>query len=151
MRGASTPPTGRAGAVPARGAAVRPLLVMDVSSHKLGPARLGASARLFGLATLLLAGSVAAHQAPSGWAYDAACCSGRDCALVGPGVVREVSGGYAVVVLPGTHPMVPRGAAAVRAFVGHGDRRIRASGDEHRHVCIAGRAVLCLYVPPGGV
>lgn len=105
---------------------------------------------------LLLAALVAApayaHDAPTGWAYDTECCGGWDCAAMADGAVREVAGGYSVVVVPGSHPMVPASAAEpVRGFVPFGDRRIRPSGDEHRHVCIVGGRVYCLYVPAGGV
>lgn len=92
-----------------------------------------------------------AHRAPSGWAYDHECCHNLDCAPAAAGAVREVAGGYAVLVAPGTHPMVPAGAAPVAGFVPHGDRRIRPSGDAERNVCIIGGRVFCLYVPPGGV
>lgn len=107
-------------------------------------------------AALVAAGALSwarAHQAVAGWTYDGACCSGRDCALAVPGTVREVHGGYAVRVAPGTHPMVPLGADVVEEFVAHGDARIRVSGDEYRHVCVGqySRRVLCIYVPPGGV
>lgn len=47
MRGASASPIGRADDVSARGAAVRPLLFMDVSSRNLGPAGASPSARFF--------------------------------------------------------------------------------------------------------
>ncbi|NKC33483.1 hypothetical protein [Falsiroseomonas selenitidurans] len=94
----------------------------------------------------------AAHQAPSGWDYDQDCCHTRDCAPVPDGAVAEVAGGYRVRVMPGSHPMLPPGAPPVDAFVPHGDRRIRVSGDEDRHACLSrGGAVLCVYVPPGGV
>lgn len=104
-------------------------------------------------AALVAASSTLAHDAPSGWRYDAECCSSRDCAQALPGAVREVLGGYAITLLPGTHPMVPRGSEPVREFVPHGDWRIRPSGDEHRHVCVLPHAqrVLCIYIPSGGV
>ena len=47
--------------------------------------------------------------------------------------------------------MVPATAAPVTAFIPHGDRRIRVSGDEHRHACVMAGRVLCIYVGPGGV
>ena len=99
----------------------------------------------------LLAGPAAAHEAPSGWSYDPECCSGFDCAWVAPGAVREVAGGYYVSIAPGTHPRVPMGSPPVSGVIRHGDPRIRASGDEHRHVCVLGGRILCIYVPPGGV
>lgn len=108
--------------------------------------------RKFVAALALLAPMAAlGHQAPSGWEYDPACCSGRDCAWVAPGAVREVRGGYAVSVAPGTHPMVPMGSPPVSGLVPHGDPRIRPSGDDQKHVCIMGGRILCVYIPPGGV
>jgi hypothetical protein len=62
--------------------------------------------------------------------------------------VVEASGGYSVRLAPGDHPLV---RAPVTAFIPHGDRRIRVSGDEHRHACVMGGRILCIYVPPGGV
>lgn len=103
------------------------------------------------LALAALAAPAAAHNAPAGWSYDPECCSGTDCAQAVDGAIREVAGGYSVVVMPGTHPMVPAGSQPVTGFVPHGDPRIRVSGDEHRHVCVMGGRVLCIYVPPGGV
>ena len=93
-----------------------------------------------------------AHNAPSGWAYDAECCSGVDCAPAPVGGVRETRSGYVIIIEPGGHPMVPANAPPLVALVPHGDPRLRVSGDEQRHVCISySRAVLCVYVPPGGV
>lgn len=107
---------------------------------------------LLAAALLLAALPAPAHQAPGGWDYDAECCHNLDCAPVPEGAVREVAGGYAVTIAPGTHPMVPSGAAPVRGFVPHGDRRIRVSGDADRHACVARSGfIFCIYVPPGGV
>jgi len=103
------------------------------------------------LAGLLLAVPASAHQAPAGWDYDPECCHTRDCAQVSDGAVREVQGGYQIVIQPGTHPMVRPGSAPVTAFIEHGSSRIRVSGDEHKHVCLLGAHVFCVYVPPGGV
>lgn len=102
------------------------------------------------LMAALMAVPAAAHDAPSGWEYDRECCGGYDCAA-SHGGVREVQGGYAVSVAPGTHPMVPVGRSPVVGFVPHGDPRIRVSGDSDRHVCIVGGRVFCIYIPPGGV
>jgi len=101
----------------------------------------------------ILAGPAAAHQAPSGWDYDPECCSARDCAPARAGHVREERRdgvlGYRVVVPLGEHhySRVP-----VDAFLPLGDPRIRVSGDEDRHVCLARSGhVYCIYIPPGGV
>lgn len=103
------------------------------------------------VAALLFWRPVHGHDAPSGWAYDPECCGGYDCAAAVDGAVREEGGGYRVTVLPGTHPMVQAGSQPVTGFVPYGDRRIRPSGDAHRHVCIVGGNVYCIYIPPGGV
>jgi hypothetical protein len=110
---------------------------------RVGAAVIGGALGLLLLGVLVVA---LAHQAPSGWSYDAACCSDSDCAMVPPGAIREASGGYAV-------EMVPRGSDPVRAFIPHGDERIRPSGDEFRHACIGPhtRQVICIYVPAGAV
>lgn len=103
----------------------------------------------------LLVGAVpaAAHTAPSGWAYDPECCSDKDCAPVPDAAIREVPGGYRVIIAPGTHPSVPARRVALDFFVPHGDPRIRVSGDGKRHACISRTAgiLYCIYVPPGGV
>lgn len=106
--------------------------------------------RPLALALIALAVPAAAHRAPTGWAYDHECCHTQDCAPVPDAAVREVAGGYAVRIEPGTHPML-RSGPALEAFVAHGDPRIRPSGDQHRHACVIGDRVICLYVPPGGV
>lgn len=100
-----------------------------------------------------------AHQAPSGWEYDASCCSQQDCAPAPDGAVREVAGGWRVTLRAGENPRVKSGE--VSFFVPYGDRRIKPSGDGHFHPCLfpdvinetaqQGLTLLCLYVPPGGV
>ena len=92
--------------------------------------------------------AVLAHQAPSGWYYDLDCCGNYDCAPVPDVSVREVVGGYRVLLLPGQHPLVSR---PVEGFIPHGSPNLRPSGDGLRHVCIVGGRIQCLYVPPGGV
>lgn len=111
------------------------------------------SARVLAVcAAVALAGAALAHRAPAGWEYDPECCSARDCAQVRPGAIREVAGGYSVVIEPGTHMMVPAGSPRFEAFVPFGDPRIRPSGDEHRHACLsAWRHLYCIYVPAGSV
>lgn len=80
-----------------------------------------------------------AHDAPSGWSYPPACCSGVDCRPAGEGGVREVSGGYLVVA---TGEVVP-----------FGDRRIRPSPDGLFHACHRNAdfkkgKVICIFAPP---
>lgn len=107
--------------------------------------------RLAILALLLLAGAARAHQAPTGWQYDDACCSGRDCAEVAPPSVTPA--GLEFLVVPGGHPAATLARRPLRIAVPHDDRRIRASGDDRWHLCLTldGRAyVLCVYRPAAG-
>jgi hypothetical protein len=115
-----------------------------------------------GVKVLVVAGAIAAlalgmavgaafgHAAPSGWHYDLDCCHNQDCEPVAAGVVRERDGGFAVRVAPGTHKMVPAGAAAVVGHLPYNHPRVRISGDRHYHVCIVNGTVMCIYVPSGG-
>jgi hypothetical protein len=94
----------------------------------------------------LLAGPALAHEAPSGWTYDAVCCSNRDCQPIPDQWISEGAGGWSVVIPPGVHKNAPAG---LTAFVPYANGRI--SGDEEYHACAVPGRLLCLYVPPGGV
>jgi hypothetical protein len=96
-------------------------------------------------------GPVFAHQAPGGWHYDSDCCSSHDCAPVADTAIREVAGGYFVLLHHGEHHMLAEGYA-IADMVPFADPRLRVSGDGQKHACISrsGR-LLCIYVPPGGV
>ena len=80
--------------------------------------------------------TLAAHEAPLGWAYDYECCSGVDCRQA---KVREVIDGY----------IVPSGD-----LIPYGDKRVRLSKDEFFHWRTVrgedGTPTLCLYVPNRG-
>ena len=96
------------------------------------------------LGVLLADSIVRAHEAPTGWAYDAWCCSDRDCRRVQAGEVTfetAPAAGYRVR------------ASGVNEFIPLGDPRIRQSGDQDMHFCIVGGGrseipptVRCLYV-----
>lgn len=121
-----------------------------VAAGRLRPSAIPAATLLF---ALLAAAPAAAHQAPTGWAYDWECCNTMDCGPAAGGQVREERRegvlGYAVRIPAGGHHHYP---GAVDAFVPMGDPRIRVSGDEDRHACVSGSGrLLCIYVPPGGV
>ena len=76
-----------------------------------------------------------AHQAPSGWTYDATCCSNRDCAeLPEAETPKPLDGGDWRLT---TGEIVPRD-------------KVKFSPDGKFHLCRwnATGAVLCLYVPP---
>jgi hypothetical protein len=97
----------------------------------------------FFLATvvLLLIQSIAyAHEAPTGWQYDASCCSGIDCQQAPAGDVKETSEGYRL----STGEVIP-----------YNDRRVKMSKDEFFHECkpagdMSSPRSFCLYVPPRG-
>ncbi|KQV43645.1 MULTISPECIES: hypothetical protein [unclassified Rhizobium] len=80
----------------------------------------------------------AAHDAPSGWRYDASCCAGIDCRQIPSKSVLERADGYFIII---GNEVVP-----------YGDKRIRNSPDGFIHWCtVDGRddsPTICLYVPP---
>lgn len=80
-----------------------------------------------------------AHDAPSGWTYPIACCSGFDCREEASIAVRETAEGYRIV---STGEVIP-----------YQDRRVRDSPDGLWHACWRGARfdegrVICLFVPP---
>ena len=103
---------------------------------------------VLGFAVSFLAGAAFGHQAPSGWTYDAACCSDRDCTALRFGRVTLGPEGWIVRIEEGEHHYFP---GATTVVVPYGDRRLRRSGDTEFHGCLdrTGR-LLCLYVPPMG-
>ncbi len=86
---------------------------------------------------LLTASTAQAHDAPSGWAYEAACCSNMDCGPVPSEQVQDLGGGryrYGGLTFEGS--------------------AIRPSRDSKFHACIQvvpgmPRRPLCLYVVQG--
>lgn len=91
-----------------------------------------------------------AHDAPSGWSYDASCCNTTDCRPAdGPFdkvrhhkvQIEEVTGGYRV--------------STSKEVVPWNDKRIRESKDGEYHVCTAAgldnTRVICIYIPLRGV
>ncbi len=80
-----------------------------------------------------------AHDAPTGWSYDAICCHNRDCRPISSASVKEDSRGFTL----------PTGET-----LAYKDTRIRESKDEQFHWCsVNGRddgRTLCLYVPLRG-
>ena len=82
----------------------------------------------------------AAHDAPSGWSYDLACCYNRDCRPISSSAVREGPDGYVITIDNETVPYT--------------DTRIKDSPDGLYHWCtVDGRddgRTICLYVPPRG-
>lgn len=79
-----------------------------------------------------------AHDAPTGWSYPYACCSGIDC--------REVSG-EAIGIKPTGYQIKRTGE-----IVEYSDTRIKDSPDGEYHWCSEKGAddsrTICLFVPP---
>lgn len=80
-----------------------------------------------------------AHEAPGGWAYDPACCSGRDCRPARPGEITAGPRGFEIAP---TGEVVPFASS-----------KVRPSGDGAMHRCMIGgettSPTICLYVPGG--
>ena len=105
--------------------------------------------RIFALALAAAAASTSsAHEAPSGWEYDAACCSDRDCGVMPFNRVTPGPDGWRVRVEPGEHHYYP---GALDVVVPYDSRQIRHSQDTEFHLCLTSTGhLLCLYVPPLG-
>ncbi|MBZ7926445.1 hypothetical protein LAC79_32240 [Ensifer adhaerens] len=90
------------------------------------------------LAFCLCSSAVAAHDAPSGWSYPAACCSNLDCREVSATEIDERNRGF---IVRATGELIP-----------YSDRRLRRSPDGKYHRCsVNGSAhgrTICLFVPP---
>jgi hypothetical protein len=101
------------------------------------------------LAAILTLSTAHAHQAPSGWTYDAWCCNTMDCAKIPARSVKPGPNGYTVTLNPGDHPMI---VAPQSYFIPYGKER--PSGDMDFHACILpGQldVMRCFYAPEGGV
>ena len=91
------------------------------------------------LIVIMMIVPASAHEALTGWSYDAECCSDRDCKQVDyDDVIEDGYGGW--FFIPGTV---------------HFDRtQVRPSGDAHFHVCMnwttfPGTSPHCIYVVQG--
>jgi hypothetical protein len=105
----------------------------------------------FRLPALALAAALplgaAAHQAPTGWSYDAWCCGGLDCQPIPSEQVDVTEEGFVVTIPAESH-----------ANASHDQRRlfrydeVRHSGDQNYHACIIpySQEFRCLYVPSFG-
>lgn len=98
--------------------------------------------RIFLVFAILLLGKMVAyaHTAPTGWQYDASCCSGMDCQQAPAGDVKETPEGYRL----STGELIP-----------YNDRRVKLSKDEFFHECkpagdMSSPHSFCLYVPDRG-
>jgi hypothetical protein len=89
----------------------------------------------FILAAFMVPKSGRAHEAMSGWAYDASCCGGQDCWQLPEGAVSETLAGFTIKA---------SGEFVTRA-------KAKPSGDEFFHLCrFPGPAIRCLYFPNRG-
>lgn len=88
-----------------------------------------------------------AHEAPSGWEYPFACCSGVDCARIDASAVRASPPGFVVTVAPGRHPMWPA-QRREPLILEIPYEKARHSPDGLWHLCIdeAGQ-LLCFFSP----
>jgi hypothetical protein len=111
------------------------------------------------LGLILAASPAGAHEAPSGWSYDAWCCSRKDCQQIPASAVKAGRYGYEVVLQPGQHAMVPDGLAFIVPYTAtEGSRaQLRVSPDGDYHACILPVRGLrkepeprCFYAPPPG-
>lgn len=119
--------------------------------------RLQDAAAALSVAAFLAAGALAcfglsearAHQAPSGWTYDAACCSTMDCAPVPASSVIATPDGWRVTLEPGEHPLVKRRA---EWLVPYGSSKEKPSPDGAFHACVGAKTgvLFCLYRPEMG-
>lgn len=78
-----------------------------------------------------------AHEAPSGWHYDAACCSNQDCS--------ELPENQTPKPLDGGNWQLTTGEIVERS-------KVKFSPDGKYHLCrfSSTGGVICLYVPPQG-
>lgn len=85
-------------------------------------------------------GQAWSHDAPTGWKYQYACCSGIDCREVPASWISEQPDGY----------HVPSGEV-----VGYLDTRVKDSPDGQTHWCSQGGSdtgrTICLFVPQRGM
>lgn len=110
--------------------------------------------KLAWLSLLLILGAgrepVWAHEAMSGWAYPASCCSGVDCAQVDGRTVQETPAGYVVTVAPGSHPMW-RADRPAPLVVRIPYREAKPSPEGAWHICLNGQGeLLCFFAIIGG-
>lgn len=84
--------------------------------------------------------AASAHDAPTGWEYPYACCSGLDCRPVSDKQISERPEGF---VINNTGEVIA-----------NADTRLRNSPDGEYHWCsVAGgerSRTICLFVPPRG-
>lgn len=95
------------------------------------------------VATVILSTGSEAHDAPAGWTYPWACCSGLDCQRVDEVRVHETPDGYVV------------DGSADTAAIPYLDKRVKDSPDGDFHWCAHQQGAdvnktICLFRPPKG-
>lgn len=103
------------------------------------------------LALAVGADAARAHQAPSGWTYEYACCGMHDCAPIRPEQVRTTRGGYVVTVPSGSHPQIGPDHPTITVTIPYNGVKPSQDGDYHLCLAASDKRVLCFYAPPGGV
>ena len=124
-----------------------PLLTPPSTESNVGLPRVGPRRPIFVAALALSASAPCAHA--HSW-YDAACCSGRDCAPISVDAVGfDSNGDYVVTIEAGTHPLVEQTQTWVWPRT---DARMSRDGSWHGCVSLLKDAaghqrLLCLYAP----
>lgn len=108
--------------------------------------------RLLLSALLALLPSIAtAHDAPTGWDYEAFCCNGNshtgDCQMIPASSVQVTKGGYRVTIGPGSHRL----ATKPHTF-DFPQSKARQSQDGEYHLCLFPDedTPRCFYAPDIG-
>ncbi|MFC3164710.1 hypothetical protein [Ciceribacter thiooxidans] len=100
---------------------------------------------------IVLAPPAYAHDAATGWSYDAFCCNGShvsgDCQTIPSRSVRVTRNGYEITVGPGDHRLVTR-----RHDFTLPQSNARRSQDEEYHLCLFPDedTLRCFYAPDMG-
>jgi len=90
-------------------------------------------------AILMFSTRTFAHEAPTGWSYPMACCSGQDCQQVQDKEIGTTRNGYVI--------------RKTGEFLPFGDARLKESPDGGYHWCapqFGSQITICLFVPPLG-
>ncbi len=92
--------------------------------------------------------SLSAHEAHSGWKYEAYCCNGNehtgDCQMISTKNVRVTSNGYEISLKAGEHRLVTKNHAFSVP-----QNQTRRSQDEEYHLCLYPNedTLRCFYAP----
>jgi hypothetical protein len=82
--------------------------------------------------------------------YPYECCSDNDCAKIKTSSVREVNGGFEVIVRPGDHKMTEHWTEPMVYHFPYNETK--GSEDQSYHICLSHtKTALCFFAPTGGV